>query len=127
MKAEHYLTRYGANEYFYNAALLYPDLRMARVIAQYKDLYKIAVEQGEIFAEITGRFRHEVKTLSEYPVTGDFVMISADNARDGNAVIHTVLPRKTSFKRMAAGNTNQEQIIAANIDIIFICVSLNNN
>jgi ribosome biogenesis GTPase len=54
-------------------------------------------------------------------------MISHDNSQDGNAVIHNVLPRKTSFKRLSAGNGNQEQMIAANIDIVFICVSLNNN
>jgi ribosome biogenesis GTPase len=127
MESEHDLTKYGANEYFYNAALPYPDLRIARVIAQYKDLYKIAAEHGEIFAEIAGRFRHEVKNISEYPVTGDFVMISRDTTQGGNAIIHNILPRKTAFKRLAAGNTNQEQIIAANIDIVFICVSLNNN
>jgi ribosome biogenesis GTPase len=127
MKNEHDLTRYGANEWFYNAALPYPDLRMARVIAQYKDLYKIAAERREIFAEIAGKFRHDVKNIFEYPVTGDFVMISPANPHDGNAVIQTVLPRKTVFKRLAVGNTNQEQIIAANIDVIFICVSLNNN
>jgi hypothetical protein len=38
MKNEHDLTRYGANEYFYNAALPYPDLRMARVIARYAEM-----------------------------------------------------------------------------------------
>ena len=127
MGNEYELTKYGANAYFYNEALSYPDLQMARVILQYKELYKIATVNGEFLAEVSGKFRYEVKNVSEYPVTGDFVMISHDNTQAGNAVIHNILPRKTVFKRLSAGNSNQEQIIATNIDIIFICVSLNSN
>ncbi|MDR0409078.1 MAG: ribosome small subunit-dependent GTPase A [Spirochaetaceae bacterium] len=127
MGNEYDLAKYGANEYFYNEALFYPGLQMARVVLQHKELYKIAAVNGESFAEVSGKFRHEVKNISEYPVTGDFIMISHDNTQDGNAIIHNILPRKTVFKRLSAGNNNQEQIIAANIDIIFVCVSLNSN
>ncbi|MDR2588743.1 MAG: ribosome small subunit-dependent GTPase A, partial [Spirochaetales bacterium] len=127
MNGEYDLTLYGAHEYFYTEALAYPDLQMARVIAQYKELYKIAAAYGEVLAEISGKLRYEVKNICEYPVTGDFVMTSPAPAHEGNAVIHAVLPRKTVLGRLSAGNAKEQQIIAANIDIIFICVSLNSN
>lgn len=48
-----------------------------------------------------------------------------DNA--GHAVIHHVLQRKSAFSRNAVGLEEQTQIVAANIDIVFICMSLNND
>jgi hypothetical protein len=50
MENEYDLTKYGANAYFYNEALSYPGLQMARVILQYKELYKIALLSGLIIA-----------------------------------------------------------------------------
>lgn len=46
---------------------------------------------------------------------------------DGNAVIQAILPRKSVFTRRAAGTANREQVVAANIDTVFICMSLNND
>ena len=57
------LIKYGASERFFAQAALYPDLRLARVLSQYKDLYKIANEQGETLAEISGKFRYEASRL----------------------------------------------------------------
>ena len=119
--------QYGATEHFYKEAESYPDLTMAKVISQYKDLYKITDGQREIPAEVSGRFRHEAVFFSEFPVVGDFVMIDYKALENSAAIIHRVLPRKSAFKRLSVGNNNQEQVIAANIDIVFICVSLNNN
>jgi ribosome biogenesis GTPase len=121
------LVKYGVNDAFLNEASFYPDLLLARVISQYKELYKIVTCRGEFFAEISGKFRYEAKSISEYPAVGDFVMVSYNNAQKGNAIINKILTRKTVFKRLAVGTINQEQIIAANLDIIFICVSLNSN
>ena len=45
----------------------------------------------------------------------------------GNAIIHKVLTRKSAFIRKAAGTSNEEQIVASNIDTVFICMSLNND
>src|SRR5699024_9876761 len=46
---------------------------------------------------------------------------------NGNAIIHNILTRKSAFIRKAAGTSNEEQIVAANIDKVFICMSLNND
>ncbi|HBF66085.1 MAG TPA: ribosome small subunit-dependent GTPase, partial [Clostridium sp.] len=55
-----------------------------------------------------------------------FVMVTIGNT-DSPAIIHKVLTRKSVFQRAALGLINQAQVIAANIDIVFICMSLNQN
>ena len=49
------------------------------------------------------------------------------NKSGDNAVIRHVLPRKSCFIRKAAGEKNEEQVVAANIDTVFLCMSLNND
>lgn len=121
------LILYGASERYFAEATLYPNLRLARVVSQYKDLYKIAAEGGECLAEVSGKFRYEVTELSAYPAVGDFVMTDRTEGSSGNAIIHRVLTRKSVFERVAAGNEHQTQVVAANIDTVFICMSLNND
>ena len=82
-------------------------------------------EKGELLAEISGKFRFDVRVLSDYPAVGDFVMLDRLDNTDGNAIIHHVLTRKSAFERKAAGTSNDVQIVATNIDTVFICMSLN--
>ena len=117
----------GLSQRFLNESTLYIGLTIGRVISQYKDLYKVICEKGELIAEVSGKFRFQVKTLSDYPGVGDFVMLDRDTDKNGNAIIHNVLTRKSAFIRKAAGTSNVEQIVAANIDLVFICMSLNND
>ncbi|NCB53047.1 MAG: GTPase RsgA, partial [Clostridia bacterium] len=121
------LIRYGAGERWFLAASGYPELCLARVISQYKDRYKIVTEDGECFAEISGKFRYGAAGLSQYPAVGDFVMVDRAGSDSGNAVIHRVLPRSSAFERAAVGVAHQTQVVAANIDTAFICMSLNND
>ena len=94
-----------------------------RVIAQQRGLYRIATAEGERTAGVSGRLRHEALSPSDYPAVGDFVL--ADTQTGGDAVIRSVLPRKSSFVRRAAGDSRQEQVVAANVDTVFLCMSLN--
>ena len=52
-------------------------------------------------------------------------MVDRLEDRGGSAVIHHVLPRQSALIRQSAGRESTGQIIAANIDTIFICMSLN--
>lgn len=99
---------------------------VGRIISQEKGIYRLISEKGEQFAEVSGRLRYNAKTASDFPAVGDFVMIDC-NAHQGHAIIHDILPRKSVFIRKAAGTGNTEQVVAANIDTIFICMSLNND
>lgn len=121
------MDKLGFSQRFITEAALYTGLYAGRVISQYKDLYKVATETGELTAEVSGKFRFTVKTLSDYPAVGDFVMLDRNDANRGNAIIHHVLTRKSAFIRKAAGTANDEQVVAANIDTVFICMSFNND
>lgn len=121
------LKKYGATDRFFNEAALYPGMRIARVVSQYKDLYRIVTEQSEGLAEVSGKLRYETSRLFAYPAVGDFVMVDREDTQSGNAIIHKVLTRKSAFMRTAVGLTDQTQVVAANIDIVFICMSLNND
>ena len=120
------INKYGFNGIFEAYAAEYHTLTPARVILQEKDLYRIVTAHGEQPAVVSGKFRYEAQTVSEYPAVGDFVMVE-HAGEDGNAVIQAILPRKSVFTRRAAGTANREQVVAANIDTVFICMSLNND
>ena len=119
------LKSYGASDRFLQEATLYPDLVLGRICSQYKDLYKAVTPQGEVFAEISGKFRYVTTRLSDFPAVGDFVMLDRSHDDGGNAIIHQVLTRKSSFERKAVGMQQETQVVAANIDSVFLCMALN--
>ena len=75
-------------------------------------------------AQVSGRFQYDAKTASDFPAVGDYVMaeLSGDTA-----VIQVLLPRKSVFLRKAAGSAKTEQVVAANVDTVFLCMALNND
>lgn len=98
----------------------------ARVILQEKGMYKISNGSAVKNAVVSGKFMFTSTTVSDYPAVGDYVI--AEWPEDSsNAVIHSVFPRKSCFIRKAAGPEKQEQVVAANIDTVFLCMSLNND
>ncbi len=119
------LKKFGITERFLHEASVYEGCMLARVVAQYKGLYKVVTPEGETQAEVSGKFRHATAVLSDFPTVGDYVMVTLE--AEGRAVIHHLLTRKSAFLRSAVGVSEQAQVVAANIDIIFICMSLNNN
>lgn len=121
------MMKLGFSERFILEASLFPDLFLGRVIAQYKDLYKVATFQTEVLAEVSGKLRYSSDGMSDYPAVGDFVMIDREDESNGNAIIHQILTRKSMFVRKAAGSAHEVQILATNIDTAFICMSLNND
>lgn len=98
----------------------------ARIIAQEKGIYKITDGAEVKSAAVSGKYRYTVQTVSDYPVVGDYVVADWPE-EDTNAVITGLFPRKSCFIRKAAGTGKQEQVVASNIDTVFICMSLNNN
>lgn len=119
---------YGFLEPFTAEAAKYgKGLYAGRVLAQYKNLYRVICENGEVWAEISGKIRFEAKGLADFPAVGDFVMLDRTSDENGNAVIQRVLARKSVFIRKAAGASFDEQVVASNIDTVFICMSLNHD
>lgn len=120
-----FLEQYGLTERFSQEATLYDGLFLARVSEQHREIYKVISTQGELSAQVSGKFAHAANDPAAFPAVGDWVMIDRTNGAESNAIIHHVLRRKSVLARQVAGTQHTGQIIAANIDTIFICMSLN--
>jgi ribosome biogenesis GTPase len=96
----------------------------ARVVMEQKGLYKLVTEGGEVYGEVSGKFRYGAEGYDSYPTVGDWVVIDAVQA-GSRAVIQAVLPRRSKFSRKVAGALTQEQVVAANFDFVLIVNSLN--
>jgi ribosome biogenesis GTPase len=94
----------------------------ARVAREERGRYLILDEQGEHEAVLAGRLRHETATRSERPAVGDWV--AARRETGGPAIIAGVLARASAFVRKVSGEVTQEQVVAANIDAVFVVAGL---
>ena len=117
------MKRYGLTERQAEVAGALEGLTVARVISQEKGHYWLLSEKGEKAGQVSGKLRYQAQTASAFPAVGDFVM--TDWNGESNAVIHQLLPRSSCFIRKAAGEGRGEQVVAANIDVVFLCMALN--
>jgi len=120
------IKKYGFSEIFSSKISQDNLLEPARVLSQEKGFYRIITNKGEKLAEVSGKFRFQTTVSSDYPAVGDFVLVNW-NESGNSAIIESLLPRKSAFVRKAAGEPQQEQVVAANIDIVFLCMALNND
>ena len=95
----------------------------ARVSLEHTHIYRVITDSGEWLARVSGRLRHEAASRAEFPAVGDWVAVEPPRD-DGLARIRVVLPRASRFSRRAAGDKTEEQVVAANIDIVFLVVGL---
>lgn len=93
-----------------------------RVAADLGPSFRVYTSQGDVLAEIAGRLRHQASSRSALPAVGDFVALQPREA--GRAKIEAVLPRRTRLSRQVAGGTTDEQVVAANIDTVFLMAGL---
>ncbi|MFA5871576.1 MAG: ribosome small subunit-dependent GTPase A [Parcubacteria group bacterium] len=101
--------------------------QIARVIAEMRGAYKVKNAAGEYLAKITGKQMFSATSREDYPAVGDWVTILEADGQQ--AVIRSILPRKTIIKRRRgdknkAGEKDEAQIIATNIDVAFIIESV---
>jgi ribosome biogenesis GTPase / thiamine phosphate phosphatase len=101
-------------------------LAPGRVVVEHRDLYGVATAAGEMNGELAGRLRHEAEQRSDLPAVGDFVALRLPDG-EGPALIQAVLPRQTVFVRKAAGEALDGQVIAANIDTVFVMMALDHD
>lgn len=99
-------------------------LTPVRMTADFGQQFKVATAAGEYTAETSGKMRHLTEHGAELPAVGDW--LAADLLPgERRARIHGVLPRRSKISRKAAGNPVREQIIATNVDTLFLVTSLN--
>ena len=99
---------------------------VGRVGEEQKETYRIFTETGEVLAQISGKMRFGASGRGDYPAVGDWVVINYA-AGDDRAIIQAILPRESKFSRKAVGEATREQIVATNIDTVFLVNSLNND
>ena len=103
-------------------ASLAPDLTLARVTVSHRDQYRLIADSGDLDAEPGGSLWYNAATRSAMPVVGDWVGARVINAEQ--AIVEAVLPRRTLFARRAPGRREDQQPIAANIDLVFLVCGL---
>jgi ribosome biogenesis GTPase len=101
------------------------DATPARVVREDRERYRVLGASGERPAELAGRMRHTALTRMDLPAVGDWVAVREGGG--GSDVIVALLPRATAFVRKVAGETTEEQIVAANIDTVFVVMGLDDN
>lgn len=99
------------------------DLLPGRVLAQHRGLLRVRLEEREIWAAVAGAIKHRAVVRADLPVVGDFVLVGAE-IHDDRGRIEAVLPRRTRFSRKVAGVEAEEQVVAANVDVVFVVTAL---
>jgi ribosome biogenesis GTPase len=124
------LQELGWNSFFseHFQSLQIPDTVPARVVSERRDSYQVYSQCGELSAEISGKMRYQATSEDQYPAIGDWVVIRPQMT-ESKAVIHSILPRKSKLSRSKlprkkAEAMANEQIIAANVDVVFIVSGL---
>jgi len=120
----HHLSKMGWTPFFQTQLepVANDELLPARVVGVSKNSFRTSDGNHEWLATLAGRLKHKADDL--YPVTGDWVLMT-------DAVISRVLVRKNALSRGASGTHHKqeaqpqkEQVIAANLDIVFIVCGL---
>ena len=94
----------------------------ARVAVEHRSEYMLYAESGELRAELAGRLRF----ADEHPAVGDWVAAAARDG-DARALITALLPRKSAFVRKTPWHETKAQVIAANVDVVFVVCGLDAN
>ena len=100
-------------------------LEPGRVTADYGVAFTVSTATTDRVGRVTGKVRHDGTGPNDRPVVGDWVAIEAGPG--DSASIRAILERKSAFSRKVAGETTQEQVMAANIDRVFVVSALSDD
>lgn len=122
------LEKFGWNVLFQNAFdnINKENLIPAKVISEDRGSYELISEAGELRGKVSGAFRFASKKRTNFPAVGDWVAIQV-GVNDSVAIIHNLLPRRRLISRKTSCEETDEQVLAANVDYIFIISGLDNN
>lgn len=122
------LTDLGWNSFFDNHFEPYrkQNLSALRITRANREKYIACNELGNFICDLPGKFRFAAGSKNNFPVVGDWVAASIQ-PMGKKAVIQALLPRQNAFSRKTAGQLTEEQVIAANIDLVFIVCGLDLN
>ena len=118
------LRELGWNEFFAENFAPYKakGLIAARVVREHRKKFLVCTGDADIQAEMAGRIVHKAKSKADHPTVGDWVAIRMLD--EGTGFIEAVLPRKSKFSRKSAGQNNDEQVVAVNVDTVFLVTDM---
>jgi ribosome biogenesis GTPase len=121
------LTELGWRPVFAEAFAPYADRCVpARIALEHQHIYRVYTAEGETLARVRGRLRHMAERREAFPAVGDWVALTPGAAGE-EAAIEALLPRTSRFSRKVAGELTEEQVVAANIDTVFLVSGLDHD
>jgi ribosome biogenesis GTPase len=99
-----------------------PGLEPARVVLASGSSFRLIGSSGERRGTLAGRLLHDAESAAAIPAVGDWVAVRA--AGDDGARIERVLGRRAQLSRKVAGRRTREQVVAANVDVVFVVMGL---
>jgi len=98
-----------------------------RVTLELKGYYEVTGEFGAKLGSCSGKFINTAAAQAAFPAIGDWVAVTPQAGEEARVHIHAILPRRTRFSRQAAGQEVMEQVVAANVDTVFLVSALDGN
>lgn len=99
------------------------DLVPGRVSCEHRGVYLIYSTYGDLKAKTSGKMKHNATSRAHLPAVGDWVALQVHH-HEQTATIHAVLPRRSAISRQGSSSIPDEQIIAANINTVFVVTAL---
>lgn len=114
------LETFGLTPFFANQLAVehFDSRRVGRVTEVHRSLIKVFDGSEELTLPSLANF--QTLQVEERPTVGDWVLLDRDRSR-----VERILERKSIFQRVAAGEKSEIQLLAANVDILFVVTSCN--
>jgi ribosome biogenesis GTPase len=101
----------------------------ARVTEEMKGAYRVLSETGPLLASVRGRLLHQASASDELPASGDWVLVERLPG-ESRGIIARLLDRRTKLSRTRPSPSprsqrTEEQVLAANVDAVFVVGALN--
>jgi ribosome biogenesis GTPase len=94
-----------------------------RVAIEFNHIFRVLTADGELNVQHSGRILHRAVGRHELAAVGDWVAIR-QSAGEKSGTIEALLPRRGKFSRKVAGELTEEQVVAANVDVVFLVMGL---
>lgn len=121
------LSAWGWNDHFESAWANLPDaqgLVPGRVVLEQPRTLHLVTPIGDVVATTVGRMRHRAQLRSDLPAVGDWVGFTPAKDTQTHATVRVILPRRSKLSRKVPGTKTDEQVVAANVDRVFLLMGL---
>ncbi|MBC7428521.1 MAG: ribosome small subunit-dependent GTPase A [Bacteriovorax sp.] len=124
-----FLSHFGWNGFFESQVLTMSskNLVVARVVNEEKNLYRLQFDfDKSVWSAVTGKMQFEAVRRSDFPAVGDWVLAEIPPGSE-RAVVRFIFNRQSSLQRKKVGEVSEVQILATNVDYVFITTSINSD